>query len=319
MGNVKSFFKILKKLLIATIIVLALGTTVFTYWIGSQIGEGVLHQNNAYNVRENSINELSKYGYDIAAFQNKYDINDVEFMAEDGKKVKGIYVKGKTENTAVLIHGNGGDYVSTYPLADLYLQNGWSILAYNQRGCEKTDKDLVTFGYLEQKDTKAAVDYIKSKCNAKKIVVHGQSLGAATAGFYASTEHANTNINYVILDSAMENMTEMFLPVWHKMNEYNIPDDYTIFATNIYLKINYGFTFEDVDIAKAQSSNNLPTLVIQGTKDTVCPVKMGENIYANIVSDKKQYWETDAVHIGSLYQYPEEYQQRIKMLIQEMQ
>lgn len=90
-------------------------------------------------------------------------------------------------------------------------------------------------------------------------------MGAATAGLYAATEHANQNIDYCILDSSYDSMEGIFSVIWQSMNT-GLPYEYAVTCGDWYLKHRYGFSFEDVDVVAAQTNNKIPTLVIHGTK-----------------------------------------------------
>lgn len=306
---------IIKKLLFCLFGLIFLAFLIFTYWLGKQVAAGLLYQNVDNDTKENSVKQLEKWGYDLTAFEMAYTPEQFTLKAEDDNiiPVYAFTANGEADNdTVILVHGAGGDHVSVYPIAEVYLKNGWNVITIDQRASGDSLNEIVTFGYYEKLDVKALVDYAQEKVKNHKVVVHGISMGAATSGLYAATEHAKDNLDYVIMDSSYDSMENMFLGVWNQMEEAkSLPTAYVLWSGNWYLKLRYGFGFNDVDIVNAQKSNEIPTLVIQGTKDTLCPPDMGEQIYENIASAEKELWMVNSAHIEAYIDYPQQYAAKV--------
>ncbi len=52
---------------------------------------------------------------------------------------------------------------------------------------------------------------MKEEVKEDTVILHGQSMGAATSALYAGTKHGGENLSALILDSSYDNMKHMFL------------------------------------------------------------------------------------------------------------
>lgn len=305
-----------KRIKIASIVILLLlvsGFGAFSYYIGVNVADGLTYVNRGKDTKSSSVKQLEIWGYDAKAFEAKFKAENITLTAADGNRVPVAYysVSGNMDNnTVVIVHGLGGDHVSAYPQAEIYLNNGWNVLALDQRGNGDSTNEKVSFGYYEKLDVMAVVDYASEVTADKKIVVHGISMGGATAGLYGGTDHANNNVDAIILDSAFDNMKNMFFLKWEDMDS-GLPGEYVAWCGDIALKIKYGYNFKDADVVEALKTCDIPTLVIQGEQDDVATVEMGEKIFKSIASVKKEYWLTDSKHIEASIDYPVQYKERI--------
>ena len=308
---------------IAVIIIIAiLG---FSYYCGYQVAYGLLYQNEGLDTKGNSVKQLAEWNYDEeeyerANFEKKNNGNEFTVTAKDGNIIYGThFIKDNKvdNNTVILIHGLGGDRVSMEPIAKMYLLQGWNVITYDQRASGESKNEWVTFGYFEKYDVEALVDYIKDLTTDKKIVIHGQSMGAVTAGLYAATKHASEHIYAVIMDSPFDSMESMFLGVWNEMEgTEEIPDDYIIWCGDWYLKWNYKFSFADADLVDLSKNNHVKSLVIESMRDNISLPEMNEEIYEAIATKDKELWRVDAEHIEGFVDYPEEYTKEVMEFLQ---
>ena len=185
------------------IVLLAAAALGFSYFFGSQVVKGLFYQNDGNDTKNNSIMQLEEWNYDLNHFTETYTEEIFTLEASDGNTVPATFFgndQNKDKNTAILIHGAGGDHVFTYPLAEMYLNNDWNVVTFDMRGHGDNESPLVTFGYLERLDVEAMVDFVREHAGTKQLVVHGQSMGGAVTGMYAITDHARENIDAVIMD-----------------------------------------------------------------------------------------------------------------------
>ncbi|WP_157949932.1 alpha/beta hydrolase [Vallitalea okinawensis] len=320
-GNEKKGKLITKKRVKVIIIVLCLllisGFGIVSYGLGVNIADGLIYLNEGNDTKDNSRKQLELWGYDIDSFEKQYPVEKITLTAEDGNQIPVAFFSTqdtKDNNTVILVHGLGGDYVSVYPQAEIYLESGWNVLALDQRGSGDSTNQKVSFGYYEKLDIKALVDYVKANTTDKKMVVHGFSMGAATTGLYAGTEHANENVDAVILDSAFDSMESMFLMVFEDMNT-GLPGAYAVWCANMGLRTKYNFDFDDANIVTALKNCNVPALVIQSEKDDLSTSDMGEALFESITGSKKEYWLVDTKHIEACIDYPVQYKERVMNFI----
>lgn len=288
------------------------GAVMFSINVGKQVAEGLLYLNEGKDTKENSVKQLETWNYDLAGFEAAYEPEKRSVTAEDGVVSPGAVFDMGGKKTAVLLHGLGGDYVSTYPIAELYLKKGFNVIAVDQRASGDSPDNKVSFGYFEKLDAAAWVDYAKNELKSENVVIHGQSMGAATAALYAATEHAAQNVEAVILDSCFDSMENMFLDTWRSMEgTEGIPEDYILACGDWYLNRHYGFGFEDTDIMEKMKENRVSTLMLQSTKDDMVSNETAEQMFENCAAEKKKICYFDSRHIEGLIDFKEEYEEAV--------
>lgn len=108
-----------------------------------------------------------------------HQIDDVEMITEDGVMVSAWLIENNTEKVVVLLAGKGHNRSESMVKAQLYLQQGYSVLMPDLRGTGSSESRRTSFGWNEQKDLIAWYYYLRTK-GYSKIAAHGFSLGAAT-------------------------------------------------------------------------------------------------------------------------------------------
>lgn len=303
--------------LVVIVIALIIGLSIM---VGKMAAEGLLYQNEGNDTKQNSIKQLEVWEFDLEDFQNTYAGKELSLEASDGVIVPVTYYTGEKESTStvILVHGAGGDRVSVVPLAKLYLENGWNVLTFDQRGHGDNSSNKVSFGYFEARDVECLVDYAANELKAESLIVHGQSMGGATAGLYATTDHAREHIDAVILDSPVDSMDRMFRGVFSEMEgSEDIPIDYVVACGDMYLKLVYGFSFADAETIDRMEENQVKTLVILSEKDDICYPEIMEELYENIAADEKELMRVDSEHIEGAIDDPDGYIEQVLNFINE--
>ncbi len=298
-----------------TIGIVIIAALLFSYLvIGRQVAEGLLTCNEGNDTKSNSIKQLELWGYNLEEFKSQYKENHFEVTASDGNIVpvtqyyQADDVENESKGSVILVHGHGGDYQSIAPLAELYLGQQYDVYAIDQRASGDSNNPYVSFGYFEKRDIEALVNYMKEEIQEDMIIVHGQSMGAATSALYAGTDHGRENLSALILDSSYDNMKHMFMGA---MDLEGFVGEYFSLFGDLYLKLNYKFGFKDVDIIKTSKKIITPTFVIQCSKDELAPISVGESIYEGIDTEEKKYWLAESKHIEGLIDTPELYESQV--------
>ncbi|MBI9012210.1 MAG: alpha/beta hydrolase [Clostridiales bacterium] len=305
--------KVLKKVGLIVCILILVAVVGVSVVIGNQIADALIYQNEGKDTKEASVYQLEAWEFSIESFEEHYTITKKSITSEDGVIVPFALIGGEllsAQDTVILVHGLGGDFVSVYPQAEMYLKNNYNVIAIDQRASGESLDDKVSFGYFEKLDIKAVVDYINSQNLEGKIIVHGFSMGGATAGLYAGTDHANQNVDGVIMDSSFESLESVFKSVWDDMNT-GLPYSYAVWCGDLSLKTKHGFGFDDADASKALESCEIPVLVIQSEQDDIAPIAMGQNLYDSIQSAEKEIWLVDTKHIEGYIDFPVEYEEKV--------
>ena len=269
--------------------------------MGCVVADKILHQNADEDTHDNSIKQLEVWGYDINSFS--YEGQEVSAMAEDGNEVPGTYFDSDSNKLVILVHGAGGDRYSIYPLAEQYIEDGYDVIAIDQRGCGTNPDDKVTFGIKESLDIKAMVRFARTELNAEKVIVHGQSMGAQTTAVYASnvTPGSLDAADAVICDSPVPGMELMLNLMFGDGNTRSLLANYLTGTSKIAMRITDGIDYDDADTIEVVKNDKIPTMIIVSDKDEVCLPQYVEKVYDNIACDKKEILHVNSAHIEGIF------------------
>src|SRR5262249_7333026 len=104
----------------------------------------------------------------------------VEFPSESGSTIRGWLIPGRKGAGAIaLMHGYRGDRVQLLGRASFLLEAGYSLLLFDFQAHGESGGKRITLGYLESRDARAAVEFLRQHCPGEKIGVIGLSMGGA--------------------------------------------------------------------------------------------------------------------------------------------
>ena len=314
-----------KKIIIILSVVLAGVVLLFagmSFFIGLQVFNGstqLVTNEKTSGVPENFWEE---YNMDYNEFCNKYRIERVELVSSfDGHIIPGDYIYAKrsegnrNNKTVILVHGLGGNRYTTYPYAEMFLERGFNVLAFDQRSSNENTAKYTTFGYLEKYDLIDCIDYISDNASGQVIGVWGQSFGGATVGLAMGHEDTDKKVDFVIMDCPISSMEWMIDNELKNMN-MGIPISYMSWCGNIVNKLKLGFYYEDADVSAAMRNVETPVLIINSKADTVTPYFMGKDIFDSIRGNNKQIWTVeDSEHAMMWIDYNQEYREKVIQLL----
>ena len=105
---------------------------------------------------------------------------DVSFRTSDGLTLRGWWVPGTRHQTVVMIHGLSNNRSEPFNKAGYLHEAGYNLLVFDLRGHGQSDGSGTTMGYLELRDSSAAVAEARS-LDPGPIALFGYSLGASIA------------------------------------------------------------------------------------------------------------------------------------------
>ena len=277
--------------------------------MGGYVADRILHQNKGKDTSDNSVKQLEVWGYDLEGFNARYQGTEVSATAEDGNTVPGTYFDIGSDKCVILVHGAGGDRVSTYPLAEGYLERGYDVIAIDQRGCGANASDEVTFGINEMLDVEAMVEYAREDLGSSEVIVHGQSMGAQTTALYASNVTPGTAgaADAVICDSPVPGMELLLKEMFGDGDVNSFTANYLTGTSKIYMGLVNGIDYDDGDTIAAVANDQIPTLIICSDRDEVCLPDQVEQVYDNIACEDKEILHFDSAHIEGIIDQPEAY------------
>lgn len=236
---------------------------------------------------------------------------------------------GAQDKMIVLVHGLYNNMYSTSAHALMYLELGYDVLMYNQRSVGESQGKTKTYGYYERYDLASVLKYMKTNIQDKKIIVHGFSMGAATAAMHSElNEDGNLAAGY-ILDSPFSDLREAFL---HTATKPRGPKQkpagkfkklfcrFMLSLSNILNVLFLRFSYRQVRPKEAVKVATAPMFIIHAVEDTVCPVSMGEEIFDCKVLGERRIWTPEHTsHIHAFFDYPEKYREKVIQFLSEIE
>jgi len=100
--------------------------------------------------------------------------SSVQFPSESGTVVQGWLIPGqKGAGAIVLMHGVRANRLSMLERARFLSHAGYSVLLFDFQAHGESPGNHVTFGYLESRDARAAVNFLRASAPGEKIGVVG--------------------------------------------------------------------------------------------------------------------------------------------------
>lgn len=320
-GEVIGMNKKLKRILIIMSVIVVLFTmsiVSLSYFLGTQVVAGSTQLVTNEGTADVPDNFWEENGVDYEEFRQKYSVKSINLTSSfDGHIIPGefIYFGDKKRDTVVMVHGLGGNRYTNYPIAELFLENGYNVITYDQRSTNENKAEKTTFGYWEKYDLLDCIEYAKQNTDVNTIGVWGESFGGATAVQAVAYENTQDDLSFLVLDCPVSSMEWMVEAEMRNMN-MGIPIPYMVWCGSTVNKIKLGFSYKDADSAEAAKNIQIPTLVINSEIDEVTPYFMGNNIYNNLNSSDKELWTvTDSQHVGMWLDYNEEYRSKVTNLL----
>lgn len=316
----KKKIKIILSVITLLMIFLFLG---FSYFMGSQIVSASTQLVTNEGTKDTPDSFWERYGIDRENFTKTYKIEKLEIASTFGDHTipaDYIYAKqsqdSKDNKTVVLVHGLGGNRYSNYPLAEMFLEQGYNVITYDQRSSNENTAPNTTFGYWEKYDLMDCINYVKENSPTQILGVWGTSFGGATAGLAMGHEDTEQKVDFLILDCPVSSMKWMIEEEMKTLNT-GMPISYLTWCGNIINKLKLGFTYDDADVSNAMKDIEIPVLIINSEVDKVTPYFMGKEIYDSIKGNNKWIWTVeDSEHTNMWEDYNQEYRDRVSELME---
>lgn len=154
----------------------------------------------------------------FAELPHSMQIDSVRLKSSDGTEL-GAWVTAPQNGrpVVVLLHGLHANRSAHRNQMRAFAQMGYGAVAITLRAHGDSGGEKIAFGLAEAGDVKAAVAFVEQEFPGHRIILFGESLGAAAAIFAASDLHGRIagyilDTPYIDLKSALFNRLSMYLP-----------------------------------------------------------------------------------------------------------
>jgi len=214
------------------------------------------------------------------------NIEPFRLTTVDREQIGAWFIEGREKQPVVLLlHGNGACRSTCLGPAELLASAGCAALSISLRAHGDSAGELNDFGYSARHDVVAAIDWIEKNHSGRRIVVFGQSLGAAAAIFAA--KELGTRVSGYILESPFLDVRSA---VWRRL-QMRLPRvlDWVAYAG---LSTVAPWVIPDLDrISPLEAIETIPpavpVLILAGSKDERVPEKDSRAIAERIANHSR--------------------------------
>jgi len=223
---------------------------------------------------------------------------DVRFASEDGVPLHGWLLSPRdrvSRGTILFLHGNA-ENISTHVQSVLWLvREGYTVFAFDYRGYGWSGGEAPDIPGVHR-DARAALSKILSLpgVSADRLVVFGQSLGAAISVHTVATAPADRRPRALILDSPFAGYRRI------------VRDKLSSMVVTWPLAWPVSGFFDDEYSPERWIGKiaPVPVIVIHGTADRVVPYAHGKMLY-DLASDPKGIWTVEGGGHATALRNPE--------------
>jgi pimeloyl-ACP methyl ester carboxylesterase len=230
-----------------------------------------------------------------------------------GIKLGAWYCAGPAQSPLVILfHSYGGEKSGTLPEARAFLELGFSVLLVDFRGSGDSSESYTTIGFDEGEDVAAAVRYAREHLPQAKVILYGESMGAAA--ILRAVHDCGVKPDAIILEAVFDKLLNT---VRHRFELMGVPSfpsaELLVFWGGWQAGFN-GFHHNPVQYAAAV---RCPILFLHGAADPRARLEDGRRVF-DAVPGRKTFKEFPRIgHEASVVRFPEEWKQAVNQFLGE--
>lgn len=236
------------------------------------------------------------------------DVNkqEVSVISYDKLKLYGtkFNLNKKSDNYAIILHGYSQNKNYVLDIACHYYCNGYNVITPDLRAHGKSEGKYIGMGWLDKHDILKWIYLILEENPQAKIVLHGVSMGAATA-MMVSGENLPKNVVAIVEDCGYTSVDEVFTS--ELKLRFNLPHFPIIACASLISRLRACYTFKEASSLEQIKKSSIPILFIHGTADNFIPVEMCNRLYDAANCKKEKLLIDQAGHALSRLLQPVEY------------
>ncbi len=252
-------------------------------------------------LRLDAIKEQGKDWFDNA---NKEKLVIKSSNANKNLHADFIFPEKESDVFVIIIHGYTSDPRGMGIYAQKYHELGHNVLMPSLNGHADSEAGTVTMGWKDRLDIVDWVNFIAENYPESKIILHGESMGAATT-MMTTGENLPDNVKAAVADCGYTSVWDIFS---NKIkNNFKMHEFPTLYSANVVNKIYSGFDFKEASAVEQLKKSKTPTIFIHGDKDTFVPYEMLDRVYEACASEKEKITIENSPHARNACVNPELY------------
>ena len=230
----------------------------------------------------------------------------------NGMELGAWYCAGATQSPLVILfHGYGCEKSSLIPEGKAFLAMGYSVLLVDFRGSGDSSTAYTTIGFTEAEDVAAAVYYARTQWPQRKLILYGESMGAAA--ILRAVASCGVHPDAIIVESVFDKMLNT---VRHRFEAMHVPSfpsaELLVFWGGYQARFN-GFAHNP---SRYAAKVECPILFLHGANDPRAKVEEARRVY-DAVPGLKYFREFPGVgHEAAVVKFPNEWKRSVGQFLE---
>ena len=240
---------------------------------------------------------------------------NVSFHSGSGSTIRAWLARGRSGGGAVLLlHGVGSNRTSMLARAELFHNEGFTVLAPDFQAHGESTGDVVTFGARESLDAQAALRFLERAVPGERVGVIGVSMGGAASLLGPGPLAVNAFVLesvYPTIRQAVRDRLGTWLGPLGPIGKLFTPAVLGIVGSEI------GVSESELEPIQRIGAVHAPVLVIAGTEDPYTPLDEAKALYAR-APEPKSFWPVKGAGHEDLFAFAgQEYARRVSAFLEQ--
>ncbi len=205
----------------------------------------------------------------------------------------------------ICVHGYQSEHSSVEDVGEAFYRQGYNVLLPDLRGHGNSEGEYIGMGLHDSLDILSWIDTILQGNPQGKIVLFGQSMGAATVMITAGQESLPQQVFAVVEDCGYTDSYQMM--VEQLDYRYGLPEFPLMPMTNFMAEFRTDYDMRDASPMEYLKNATVPILFIHGDTDTFVLPYMLDELYNSYQGEKERLLVSGADHVASRNVEPENY------------
>ena len=231
----------------------------------------------------------------------------------NGIRLGAWYCPGPPQSPLVILfHGYIGEKSATLPEARALLALGCSVLLVDFRGSADSSESYTTIGYKEAEDVAAAFAYARDTLPHSRIILYGQSMGAASV--LRAIHSCGVRPDAILIEAVFD---RMLTTVKHRFEAMRVPSfpsaQLLIFWGGRQAGFD-GFNHYTVEYARAVKC---PALFLHGALDPRARISEARAVFDAVPAFKRFQEFPETGHEAAAKRSPDEWKKAVGQFLRE--
>lgn len=251
---------------------------------------------------ESVIPDTVRFQEEVAKWHSLHKANDIYLENEKGQKRHAkIFDNGHPEKWAIIFHGYTSGPGGMYHYAYTYGEMGFNCILPSMIGHAEDENRYCSMGYHDRYMGIDWIDYILAQNEDAEIVLHGESMGAATT-MLITGEKLPKNVKCAVSDCGFTNCFTQYTHVArNQISPLLVP---LLPMISRYSELRGNFNFKKCSPVDAVKNSETPTLFVHGEADNFVPFSMLDEVYSACNAQKEYFTVPGAAHAESSTKAP---------------